>query len=106
MHHMNVEQVAVWCCAGLAAVVFAVMLFSFATFRRKPEPGVRAPTAEVLWAIVPILIVIAAAAPALKGLMPQPATQPNVADTKELPVRDGADPQRMNKTFNESGVPL
>jgi heme/copper-type cytochrome/quinol oxidase subunit 2 len=87
MHHMNVEQVAVWCCAGLAAIVFAVMLFSFATFRRKADATMRAPTAEVLWAIVPILIVIAAAAPALKGLMPRVAAQSNVADSRELPAQ-------------------
>ena len=101
----NIEHLALWCCAGFAVLIFAAMLFSVATFKRKPEPGSRAHTAEVLWAIVPILIVIAAAAPALKVLMPSPAA-PNVADAKPLAHAGASEREIPQKAFNEDGVPL
>jgi heme/copper-type cytochrome/quinol oxidase subunit 2 len=101
----NLEHLALWCCAGFAVLIFALMLFSVATFRHTPEPGGRAPRAEVLWAIVPILIVIAAAAPALKVLMPATAA-PNVADAKPLAHAGTTEGEIPQKAFNEDGVPL
>jgi heme/copper-type cytochrome/quinol oxidase subunit 2 len=101
----NIEHLALWCCVGFAALVFACMLFSFATFKRTAEPDSRAPTAEVLWAIVPILIVIAAAAPALKVLMPSSAP-PDIADVKPLAHAGGPEGEIPQKAFNEDAVPL
>ena len=61
-----------WICATIAVAVFVVMIHSIATFRLLPEAQ---PTAfdrstgtEVLWAMIPILIVIAMVLPALKAL--------------------------------------
>lgn len=56
-----------WLCATLAVVIFGVMLHSVATFR-SPASGLRHHAAvEVAWALVPILIVVAAAAPSMRA---------------------------------------
>jgi cytochrome c oxidase subunit II len=70
-------------CTLIAAAVFAVMIHSIATFRRASEPEADArgrPVAEVFWAIVPILIIVVTALPALRMLaaeddVPQTARQ-------------------------------
>ena len=62
-----------WVCGIIAAAVFAVMIYSVATFAGEPgdTPAKyrRGPFAEVLWAIVPILIVVALALPAVRPMM-------------------------------------
>jgi len=55
-----------WLCATGAIVIFGVMLHSVATFRSSPTQLRRHAMAEVAWALIPILIVIAAAVPALR----------------------------------------
>lgn len=57
---------ALWMCAMLAVVVFGVMLHSIATFRGDAARLRRNAAAEIAWALVPILIVIAAAAPSFQ----------------------------------------
>ena len=56
-----------WVCGFVTAAVFAVMLHSIATFRRAAgsRPGT---VAEILWAIVPIFIMVSAALPAARML--------------------------------------
>jgi heme/copper-type cytochrome/quinol oxidase subunit 2 len=56
----------IWICATAAIVIFGVMLHSVATFRTAATPLRRHALVEVAWALVPILIVIAAAFPSLK----------------------------------------
>jgi heme/copper-type cytochrome/quinol oxidase subunit 2 len=77
-----------WTCAFVVAAVFAVMLHSIATFRRStsaPDRGAaaaspreipRAPSAlaEILWAIVPIFIMVSTALPAVRMLASRHAT--------------------------------
>lgn len=62
-----------WICAGLAAAVFAVMLYSIAAFHQPPgaHPAKyrHSKLVEVLWAIVPIVILVSMAAPAVKALV-------------------------------------
>ncbi len=58
---------ALWICATGAIAVFGMMLHSIATFRSGPTRLRRHAIVEVAWALVPILIVIAAAAPSLRG---------------------------------------
>ena len=62
-----------WVVGFVAAAVFAVMIHSIATFRR--GAGAR-PTAlaEILWAIVPIFIMVSAALPAARMLAAEHAT--------------------------------
>ena len=56
-------------CTLIAVAVFAVMIHSIATFQRASGPGARErPVAEVLWAIVPILIIVSTALPAVRML--------------------------------------
>ncbi|HLS82697.1 MAG TPA: hypothetical protein VK025_14955 [Steroidobacter sp.] len=68
-----------WVCATLTAAIFTVMIWSFATFRRRTlDAGAcayrRSTVIEVLWALIPIAIVTSAAAPAARMIAPrQPA---------------------------------
>ena len=69
---LAVNVVVLWVCAGMVASVFAVMLYSVATFRRS-SPGEipirhRRVRSEVLWALVPILIFILAAMPVVASI--------------------------------------
>jgi cytochrome c oxidase subunit 2 len=61
-------------CAAIAASVFAVMLYSVATFRTAPQRvGVRRnhnTVVELLWTLVPIVIFVGAVIPALNLLGP------------------------------------
>lgn len=62
----------VWICAALAALVCAVMLFSVATFRDSPGGATqrrRSVAVEVLWALVPVAILVGAAAPAVRTVL-------------------------------------
>lgn len=56
----------IWLCATGAIVVFGVMLHSVATFRGSPSRLRHHALAEVAWALIPIVIVIAAAVPSLR----------------------------------------
>jgi len=62
-----------WICVGLAAAVFAVMLYSIVAFRQPPDARLaqyrHSKLVEVLWAIVPIVILVGMAAPAVKALV-------------------------------------
>jgi heme/copper-type cytochrome/quinol oxidase subunit 2 len=55
----------IWLCVLVATVVFAIILYSIATFRPIDTTVTRHSWGEFIWAIVPIAIVIAAAVPAL-----------------------------------------
>jgi cytochrome c oxidase subunit 2 len=64
-----------WICVAITAVVFGVMLYSIATFPKAHAPEVRgagpamfrrSTLAEVLWALVPVMILFGMAAPAVK----------------------------------------
>lgn len=64
--------IVLWICASLAAVVFGVMLYSIAAFRKPPDaatPYRHNKLVEILWAIVPIVILVGMATPAVKALV-------------------------------------
>lgn len=66
-----------WLCAAAAVGIFGVMLHSVATFRGDRErtgPYRRSACVEVIWALIPILIVIAAALPSFRTHQPAPLT--------------------------------
>jgi heme/copper-type cytochrome/quinol oxidase subunit 2 len=74
---MMVPTPILWTCGFVAAAVFAVMIHSIATFRQGPggRPNARfGSLAEVLWASVPIFIMVTSALPAVKMLASQHAT--------------------------------
>ena len=68
---MIVPTPILWICGFVAAAVFAVMIHSIATFRRGSGPS---RWREVLWAIVPIFIMVITALPAVKMRASQHAT--------------------------------
>jgi heme/copper-type cytochrome/quinol oxidase subunit 2 len=57
-----------WSCAAVSMAVFGVMIYSIATFKRSGESTIvaRHAVAEVLWASVPIVILVLAAVPAIR----------------------------------------
>ena len=70
---MTVPTPVLWICAFVTAAVFAVMIHSIATFRRTGagQPSV---LTEILWAIVPIFIMVSTALPAVRMLASQHST--------------------------------
>jgi heme/copper-type cytochrome/quinol oxidase subunit 2 len=70
---MTVPPSVLWLCAFVVAGVFAVMIHSIATFRRATGSRPNA-WAEILWAIVPIFIMVSTALPAVRMLASQHAT--------------------------------
>jgi len=59
-------------CALITLAVFGVMLYSVATFRAAsplPRAGHRNIALELVWALIPIAIFVAAATPAVRALM-------------------------------------
>ncbi len=78
---MTPRPALLWICAFLVAAVFAIMIHSIATFRRaSAEPGAGPSSnpralAEIFWAIVPIVIMVSTALPAVKMLASEHATQ-------------------------------
>ena len=66
-----------WLCAAAAIGIFGAILHSVATFRSAGERVARykrSTVIEVVWALIPILIVIAAAAPSFRMSEPTPVT--------------------------------
>lgn len=74
---MTAPAALLWICAFVVAGVFAVMIHSIATFR---SPAAKLPLAEVFWAIVPIVIMVSTALPAVRMLAADRAG-PSVAQT-------------------------
>jgi heme/copper-type cytochrome/quinol oxidase subunit 2 len=74
-------------CALAALVVFAVMLHSIATFRRArgvgPAAFIRSTLVETLWAIVPVAILFASAAPSVRMVVQARHAEPPVLAMNE-----------------------
>jgi len=72
---VNGVLITAWLCVGAAVLVFAAMIFSIVTFGKplRDHPpasaSVSGKAAEVLWALIPIAIVLAAAMPALRTIV-------------------------------------
>ncbi|MBC7984136.1 MAG: hypothetical protein H7Y02_09805 [Candidatus Obscuribacterales bacterium] len=63
-----------WFCAASAVIVFGAMIYSVVVFRPSPAATSNAyaqgKARELIWALVPIAIVVAAAAPAMRSGVP------------------------------------
>ena len=72
---MNGVLITVWLCAVIAVLVFAAMIGSIVTFDRPlhdcapPSASVYGKATEIIWALIPIAIVLAAAMPALRSIV-------------------------------------
>jgi heme/copper-type cytochrome/quinol oxidase subunit 2 len=64
--------IIVWLCAAIAIAVFATMIASTITFRTSlrdcPWTTLSSKATEILWALIPIAIMLATAAPALRTI--------------------------------------
>jgi heme/copper-type cytochrome/quinol oxidase subunit 2 len=70
---VNGVLIIVWLCAAIAVAVFAAMIVSIVTFGRSfrdcPPASVSGKATEILWALIPIAIVLATAIPALRSIV-------------------------------------
>ena len=69
----GLHMLILWVCVAIAAAVFGVMIYSIATFR-KSKGAVSATfdhstTAEIVWTLIPVIILVAMAIPAAKTLV-------------------------------------
>lgn len=82
----NLHMISLWVCVAIGVVVFGAMFYALFAFR-KSRGAVAAnfhenTTVEVIWTAIPVLILIAMAAPATKALL----TLENTADS-ELTIK-------------------
>jgi heme/copper-type cytochrome/quinol oxidase subunit 2 len=65
--------IIVWLCAAIVAAVFVAMIVSISMFRTPIRDcrwtSVVSKATEILWALVPIAIVLATAMPALRAIV-------------------------------------
>ncbi len=69
----GLHMLILWICVAIAVAVFSVMIYSIATFR-KSKGAVSASfshntTAEVVWTLIPVMILVAMAIPAARTLV-------------------------------------
>jgi heme/copper-type cytochrome/quinol oxidase subunit 2 len=70
---VNGMLIIVWLCAATAVADFAVMIVSIITFHSSPSgsppTSVSSKATEILWALIPIAIILATAMPALRMIV-------------------------------------
>jgi heme/copper-type cytochrome/quinol oxidase subunit 2 len=88
----STQQSLLWICAIVAVLVFAAMMYSTVTFRAHDSADnsahnssrrARHVAREFAWALVPIFIVIAAAAPSMKNAIPTNADRSLLTENLE-----------------------
>jgi cytochrome c oxidase subunit 2 len=69
----DLHMLILWVCVVIAVAVFGVMIYSIATFRKSkgsvPANFDHSTTAEVVWTLIPVLILVAMAIPAARTLV-------------------------------------
>jgi cytochrome c oxidase subunit 2 len=69
----SLHMLILWVCVVIAVAVFGVMIYSIATFRKSkgavPATFDHSTTAEVVWTLIPALILVAMAIPAARTLV-------------------------------------
>jgi len=70
---VNGVLIIVWLCAAIAVAVFATMIGSIITFRKSrrgyPPTSMSGKATEILWALIPIAIVLVTAIPAVRTIV-------------------------------------
>ena len=71
-HYLH--MLTLWVCVAIAVVVFGAMIYSMVKFRKSqgavPDTSiVHSTKAEIIWTIIPVIILVALAVPATKGLV-------------------------------------
>jgi cytochrome c oxidase subunit 2 len=69
----QLHTLVLWICVAIAVAVFGVMIYSIATFRKSkgavPATFDHSTTAEVIWTIIPVLILVGMAIPSARTLV-------------------------------------
>lgn len=69
----GLHMLILWVCVVIAVAVFGVMIYSIATFRKSkgavPATFDHSTTAEVIWTVIPVVILVAMAIPAAQTLV-------------------------------------
>ncbi len=69
----GLHMMVLWICVAIAAAVFGVMIYSIVKFRRSnhPEPATFSHNtkAEIIWTVIPVIILVAMAIPAAETLI-------------------------------------
>ena len=69
----KLHMLILWVCVAIAVAVFGVMIYSIATFRKSkgavPATFDHSTTAEIVWTVIPVLILVAMAIPAARTLV-------------------------------------
>jgi cytochrome c oxidase subunit 2 len=70
----SLHMLTLWVCVGIAVVVFGAMIYSMVKFRKSQGAVadtsiVHSTKAEIIWTIIPVIILVALAVPATKGLV-------------------------------------
>jgi cytochrome c oxidase subunit 2 len=69
----DLHMLILWICVVIAVAVFGVMIYSIATFRKSkgavPADFDHNTTAEIVWTVIPVLILVAMAVPAARTLV-------------------------------------
>jgi len=69
----GLHTLVLWICVAIAVVVFGVMIYSIATFRKSkgavPATFDHNTTAEIVWTVIPVLILVGMAIPAARTLV-------------------------------------
>jgi cytochrome c oxidase subunit II len=69
----GLHMLILWVCVAIAAAVFGVMIYSIATFRKSkgavPATFEHNTKAEIIWTVIPVIILVAMAVPAARTLV-------------------------------------
>jgi len=69
----GLHMLILWICVAIAVAVFGVMIYSIATFRKSkgavPATFDHSTKAEIVWTVIPVLILVAMAVPAARTLV-------------------------------------
>jgi cytochrome c oxidase subunit 2 len=69
----GLHMLILWICVAIAAAVFGVMIYSIATFRKSkgavPATFDHSTKAEIVWTVIPVIILVAMAVPAARTLV-------------------------------------
>jgi len=69
----GLHMLILWVCVAIAVAVFGVMIYSIATFRKSkgavPATFDHSTTAEIVWTVIPVIILVAMAVPAARTLV-------------------------------------
>jgi cytochrome c oxidase subunit 2 len=69
----SLHMLILWICVAIAVAVFGVMIYSIATFRKSkgavPATFDHSTKAEIIWTVIPVLILVGMAIPAARTLV-------------------------------------